>query len=189
MLSFIQQFVLSPRRTGAIYQSSSKLADAITDYANLDSVSSVIELGSGTGVFTEKIQSKINHNTDFAVIELNPIFASQTKKICPTVTVYNDCASNIEKILSVRRLDSCDVIISGLPWTLFESGEQEKLIKIIQKSLSNGGSFLTFSYAHGQVFSSARRFRRVLEKHFFSMQTTPVVWRNVPPAFIYICEK
>jgi phospholipid N-methyltransferase len=34
-----------------------------------------------------------------------------------------------------------------------------------------------------------RRFRRLLEANFSRVIATEIVWRNLPPAFVYRCEK
>ena len=99
MFRFLKQYILDPKKTGAIATSSNRLAELITESANLPKAKTVVELGSGTGAFTEKILKKINENTIFFSIELNPYFAKETKKRCPDAIVYNDSAENLREYL------------------------------------------------------------------------------------------
>ena len=33
------------------------------------------------------------------------------------------------------------------------------------------------------------RFRRLMQERFATFETTPTIWRNVPPAYVYRCRK
>ena len=95
---FIQEFLKNPTRTGTFAQSSVGLSKLITDTANLGTKKCVVELGSGTGVFTKEILNKINPETCFFCLESNKKFVKQTQKKYPQATVYHDSAENIKKI-------------------------------------------------------------------------------------------
>ena len=122
LIQFLKQFVVHTTKTGAIAPSSEGLADLITDTAGLDSASAVIEFGTGTGVFTEKILQKISNETRFFAIEINPDFVEATRKRCPEVKVYHDSASNAKKYLNEIGINECDCIICGLPWASVTTG-------------------------------------------------------------------
>jgi phosphatidylethanolamine/phosphatidyl-N-methylethanolamine N-methyltransferase len=49
--------------------------------------------------------------------------------------------------------------------------------------------FATFAYRHGMALAAARRFRRTLHATFGEVVLTPTVWRNMPPAFVYVCRR
>ena len=51
------------------------------------------------------------------------------------------------------------------------------------------GVFTTFAYRHGMALAAARRFRRALHETFDEVLLTPTVWRNMPPAFVYVCRR
>ncbi len=118
MIKFVKEFVLSPRKTGAIAPSSSELATAITDSVDMAMAKTVVEFGSGTGVFTERILKKIGDDTVFFAMEINPSFVAKTRKRCPDAIVYQDWAENVKKYLENHGQSHCDCIVSGLPWTL-----------------------------------------------------------------------
>ena len=189
MCLFIKQFLSNPISTGAIHPSSEQLADLITETAELKKRSTIVEIGSGTGVFTEKICEKKNEKANFFVIELNPLFVKQTKNRCPNVKVFEGSAENINTYLSEQGYSGCECIISGLPWASFSSEMQDKILQSLYDSMVPGAVFLTFSYWQSLITPSGRRFRTKLTDKFGSVQKTKVVWKNVPPAFVYSVYK
>jgi phosphatidylethanolamine/phosphatidyl-N-methylethanolamine N-methyltransferase len=42
---------------------------------------------------------------------------------------------------------------------------------------------------HAAWLPASRRFRQRLERHFKRVETTPIVWRNLPPAFVFCCAR
>jgi len=188
-IRFLKQFLLCPSQTGAIAKSSEGLADLITDTAELSKASVVIEFGSGTGVFTEKILQKTKTGTTFFAIDINPDFIQATRKRCPNAHIYHDCATNAKKYLNIHSHRYCDCIISGLPWASFTDKLQGDLIDTILDVLKPGGKFLTFAYLQGMLLPGGRRFKKKLHAKFKKITTTPTVWMNIPPAFVYCAEK
>lgn len=186
---FFNQFRKDIFNIGAIAPSSKSLANYITSIINLSEKKSVVELGSGTGIFTKKISKKISKTSTFFALEINEYFASQTKQNCPDVTVYQDNAKNIQKYLNDNGKESCDCIISGLPWSCFDENKQEELINSIYNSLEDGGEFLTFAYIQSSFLPQGIKFKELLEKKFKVTIQTKTVWTNLPPAFVYICTK
>lgn len=189
MCLFIKQFFSNPVTTGAVHPSSDELADLITDTAQLSKRSTIVEIGSGTGVFTEKICGKKDDNADFFVIELNPLFVEQTKKRCPYVSVFEDSAENIHTYLASRGLSGCECIISGLPWASFNNELQDSILQSLYDAMNPGAVFLTFSYLQSLIMPSGRRFKKKLNDMFGSVQQTNIVWKNIPPAFVYSVYK
>ncbi len=188
-LKFFTQFIIHPTRTGAILPSSDKLCDLMTDTADLPNVSTVIELGSGTGVITERIMAKKADNTTFFALEINPAFVEATKRRCPDALVYQSSAENVMKHLELHGESGCDRIISSLPWSTFKGETQQLILDSIYDVLKPGGIFLTYAYVLGIVAPSAWRFKKKLYAKFDKVKTSRTVWSNIPPAFIYICEK
>jgi phosphatidylethanolamine/phosphatidyl-N-methylethanolamine N-methyltransferase len=188
-LEFFKEFVAYPKITGAITPSSERLSELITNIANLPEAESVIEFGSGTGVFTEKILKKLPPKTNFIAIESNANFVAATKSRCPQVTICHDNAIRAKKILQIHGLSSCDCIISGLPWASFDKEFQNQLLDIVFEILSPGGKFVTFAYLHGLILTGGINFRNKVQSSFSKVTTTKPVWLNTPPAFVYCAQK
>ena len=189
VVEFLKYFVTSPNVTGSVVASSERLSDLITDSAVLREISSVVELGPGTGVFTRKIVQKMPEDARFFALEINPEFAREVKKRYPKAIVHCDSAANVRKHLEAAGLNSCDRIICGLPWASFREELQNELLDAIVDVLRPGGMFLTFAYLHGLLLPAGIRFRRKLFSMFRKVTLTRTVWRNVPPAFVYRAEK
>jgi phospholipid N-methyltransferase len=161
----------------------------MAETADLHNARAVVELGPGTGVFTEKIIERLHRDAVFFALELNHHFVLETKKRCPSATVYHDSAANISKYLRKHGAVKCDCIISSLPWGVFAPRLQMEIMSAIVDALHPQGEFLTYSYIGGQLLPAARSFRKMLSRYFPKVKKTPFVWRNIPPAFIYHCRK
>ncbi|MBT3407940.1 SAM-dependent methyltransferase [Candidatus Woesearchaeota archaeon] len=189
MNQFLKQFFKHIKCTGAIAPSSKHLSKFIVDLANLSNKKCIIELGSGTGVFTKEIVKQKNSKSTFFCLEINKEFVSITKKNCPGIIVYNSSADKINKYLLKHNEKYCDCIISGLPWAAFDNSLQINLLNSIYDSLSKNGVFLTFAYIQGSYLPSGMKFKQLLLKKFKSVEKSKIIWKNLPPAFVYICKK
>ena len=169
--------------------SSSQLSLAIVKTAEVSHSHSVIELGPGTGVITAQIEKRLSKQAKFFAIELSSCLADSVRKDFPNLTVYNGCATEIEKYMSIHGMTECDTVISGLPWVSFPQPMQTCMLDAIVSVLPKGGTFVTFAYLGVHLLPAGRRIREMLEKRFSLVHKTEVVWKNVPPAFIYHCTK
>jgi phosphatidylethanolamine/phosphatidyl-N-methylethanolamine N-methyltransferase len=188
-LKFIKQFVCHPTQTGAIWPSSLELAHAITDAAGLKEASVIVEWGSGTGVFTEMVLQKKQKNALFFAMELNPEFVETTQTRCPSAKIYHASATETPKYLALNNASQCDTVICGLPWAAFDESLQDALLDALLNILRPGARFLTFAYLQGLLLPAGRRFRQKLRSRFSHVATTRTVWRNTPPAFVYIATR
>jgi phospholipid N-methyltransferase len=82
-----------------------------------------------------------------------------------------------------------DCIVSGLPWASFPESRQVEFLDEMMRVLKPGGQFVTFAYVHGLFLPPGRRFSRILPKYFSSISKSPVIWKNIPPAFVYRCTR
>jgi len=188
-MRFFWNFVRHPTATGAIAPSSDRLARQITQAAQLAGARMIVEFGTGTGVFTEKILAQMPPESRFVGLELNPDFVEATRQRCPQAEIVLDSAVEARKHLERLGCTTCDRIISGLPWASFPEKLQDELLSTIQDILSAEGLFLTFAYLQGLCLPAGRRFRRKLHRWFTRVSTTAVVWVNLPPALVYVARK
>jgi len=177
------------KTTGMLAPSKKPLIDAIIHEADLPKKKCVIELGSGTGVFTKRIMKKINTETSFFVLEINDYFVKETRRRCPGIKVYHDSANNINQYLIENGYNSCDCVISGLPWSYFDYNLQKEMLLNIEKSLCRGGSFITYAHLHGLILPSAKRFKKLLNEIFLNVSMSKIIWKNFPPCIIYHAKK
>jgi phospholipid N-methyltransferase len=155
----------------------------------LQSADTVVELGPGTGAFTRAIQDTIVPSATFFALEINQEFATNLRRQFPDLTVHHDSAEKLPEYLAHHGKSEVDCILSGLPWASLPMKVTAGTMTAVAESLRPGGTFATFAYAHAVYLPKARSFRRRLEGLFAKVETSPVVWRNLPPAFVYQCTK
>lgn len=188
-LTFIKESIIEPKIVGAFIESSDALAEKIISVAELENAKVVVEFGTGTGIFTEKIMENISSDTLFFAMEVNKLFVEKTQERCPEALIYNESAEAINKYLSLHGEKKCDCIISSLPFGFFDNDMQEKIFTAIIKALAPNGQFITFSYLHAALVEDGKHFRKLLHRHFSTVQKSDIIWKNIPPALVYSCRK
>lgn len=156
---------------------------------DLKHADTVVELGPGTGAFTGLILRRLGRQTTFFAVELMAENARALRRQFPGLTVYRGSAESLRDYLDREGKAFADCIISGLPWSNMLAAIQDQILEAILASLAPQGVFTTFAYLHAAWLPTARHFRKRLEASFASVKVSPVVWRNVPPAFVYRCRR
>jgi phospholipid N-methyltransferase len=98
-------------------------------------------------------------------------------------------ARDLGKLLADRGIDHVDAVVAGLPWALFDQATQDAALGEVSKAIGATGAFTTFGYLHGMTLAAARRFRGTLRDTFEEVLVSATVWRNLPPAFVYVCRR
>jgi phospholipid N-methyltransferase len=173
-----------PGQIGAIAPSSSRLARAISTSIPERGDPVVVELGAGTGPFTAEIQRRLAGRGRHLAIEINPTLAQLLRNRFTQTEVIEGDARFLPSQLAECGLRHADVVISSLPWTMFEPETQELLLKAVLDVLAPHSVFSTFAYAHATPLPGARRFRELAARHFEEVVPSRTVWRNLPPAFV-----
>jgi len=184
--------VVRPKKnaTGAIAPSGKSLAKAMVEMAQVPFADTIVELGPGTGVFTEEILRAKKPSARLYALEVNEKFVEATRKRCPEAVVYHESAQNISRILGQAGHEYCDAIISGHPWTIFPKEMQRAILDVVYESLRPGGLFVTFSYLLSPLTPSGRRFFvKALPQRFEQVQEKKYIWKNVPPCMVYCVRK
>ncbi len=176
---FIRQSLISFIQVGAILPSSSQLAKRITKNIN---GKLVLELGPGTGIFTEEILKKLPSDGKVICIENNKIFAAHLRKKITDkrFKLVIDDALNLKKILREQGVDRVDCVVSGLPIGNFSKQDKRKVLQDIHDSLEGGGQYLQFEYFLAGIKAV---------KEFFPKIVISFEFFNVPPAFVMECKK
>jgi phosphatidylethanolamine/phosphatidyl-N-methylethanolamine N-methyltransferase len=185
---FLGTFVAAPRTVGAVAPSSAALAAEIVRQARVAHARTIVELGGGTGSFTRKIAEVAPRDAMIVSIEINAAFAEILSKRFERVRVIAGSAERAGDYLRAAGRSSADCVVSGLPWAAFDTGLQSRLLTAIAGLLADGGTFATFAYLHASKLPAAIRFRDQLHAIFSKVRESRVVWRNIPPAFVYGCE-
>ncbi|WP_214410373.1 class I SAM-dependent methyltransferase [Sphaerisporangium fuscum] len=182
---FFGQFMRSPGTTGAVAPSSRRLARLVTTPVPEKGDPVIVELGPGTGVFTDEIQRRLGGRGDHLAVEINPRLAARLADRHPAAKIVVADAVNLPQLLAKHGHERADVVVSGLPWAAFPGELQDRLLEAIIGTLSPEGAFTTFAYVHARTLPPALRFRRRLLERFEEVVASRTVWGNVPPAFVY----
>jgi phosphatidylethanolamine/phosphatidyl-N-methylethanolamine N-methyltransferase len=185
----LTEFLQRPLATGTIVPSSSHLAKLMVRYAGLGEADVVLEYGAGTGAITGHILRELPPRAKFAAIEINPQLAAIFRESHPGVPVFEDSVENVRAICDSMEVAMVDCIISGLPWALFSKSMQVRILDQMMRVLKPGGRFVAFGYPQSLVLPAARHFAALLPIYFTAVSRSAVVWRNVPPAFVYRCRR
>jgi phosphatidylethanolamine/phosphatidyl-N-methylethanolamine N-methyltransferase len=188
-LLFFRKFVERPGKIGAVTPSSRSLCRKIVGSAALDAAQGVVEYGPGTGVVTELLREAVPTDCRLFAIEVDPTLAEGLQSRFPDLTVYRDSVSNVVELCSKEGLEHLDCVVSGLPWASFSEEDQARYLEATLEVLKPGGQFLTFAYVHGTWLRQGRRFRRKLSEYFSHVSRSRIVWKNLPPAYIYVCRR
>lgn len=188
-LKFFKEFVAGPMNTGAVSPSSKALAKVMTREAGVGDASLVVEFGPGTGVFTSAIVEELSADAHFLAMEINPEFVAILQQRYPRVDVVQDSAVNVANYLRKEEVGACESIVCGLPLAAFDDEVQDALLEAALEVLGPGGRFAAFSYVHSPFLPRGRRIRAKLFEGFSRVEKTPVVWGNLPPAFVYCARK
>lgn len=83
----------------------------------------------------------------------------------------------------------CDAIVSSLPFASFEGGTQDAILSEVLEALTDEGRFVTFTYLHSCYLPAGRHFREKLFQRFGHVDVSPIVWKSLPPAYVYCAVK
>ena len=187
--TFLKNFLRNPGQVGAIAPSSKRLVDMMVDWFEWDQIRNVVEFGPGTGVFTQAIHERLHPEGKFFAVEKSAEMAEVTRKRCPNVKVYNDSVTHIARLCQQESIEKIDAVICGLPWAYFPESLQTEIIESMLGVLDPKAQFATFAYWQGVILPAGSRFNRRLRNTFASVERSPSVWLNLPPAFVYRCTK
>ena len=111
------------------------------------------------------------------------------KRNFPKLIVYHDSVTNVCKYLYLNSTEYADIIVSSLPWSCFENELQDISLNETLKALRKGGKFVTYIYLNSLLMPSGKQFQKKLLCNFSTINRSPIIWQNIPPAFIYECIK
>jgi phospholipid N-methyltransferase len=183
-LRFVGAFVRAPFKVGALWPSSADLSRAVATSCDFDHDDTVVELGPGTGNFTELLLKKLDGRGRLVALEINPTNIDILRSRFSPCEIVQDSA---EHLLRYVGPGDARCVVSGLAWGNMFPALQDRIIEAIVKSLAPGGQFVAFAYVHARWFPTTLRFRKLMFREFARVETTPIIWRNVPPAYVYRC--
>jgi phospholipid N-methyltransferase len=177
-------FLRHPGTVGTVAPSSARLAREMVAALEPGRPQIVVELGPGTGAFTEAIVERLRPGDRLLAIELEPDFVRQLRKRFPSLDCA--CASAIDLVALARERDfaAVDHIVSGLPFASLPPATSRGVLDAIHGVLRPGGTFTTFQYVHAYALPRAVEFRREVGARLGDPASRSLVLWNIPPAFV-----
>ena len=184
--TFFLQWLKNPLRVAAISPSSKQLARQMMTQLPRHA-RRVIELGGGTGVFT---QALIDHGiapADLLVLELNEELHQHLVRQFPGAMVVCGDAGNLAGIAEMRGFSGenrADAVISGLGLLSMPRQMQQAILQAAFDSLQPDGRFIQFTYGPANPV-----IREVIEALELNARRASFTWWNVPPATVYVYQR
>jgi phosphatidylethanolamine/phosphatidyl-N-methylethanolamine N-methyltransferase len=184
---FAAQFVRAPVATASVWPSSTALARAMTDaaLASVRPAPVVVELGAGSGAFTGLLAHRLAGRGRQLAVEINPVLAHRLAERFAHVEVVPADVAELPALLALRGIAGADAVVSGLGWSATRPGREDPLVPVVARALADDGVFVQFAYCATSWAAPARALRAELDDCFADVETSPVVWRNLPPAVVY----
>lgn len=176
---FLSKFIKSPKIIGSITPSSTFLAQAMIKPIDWKNARSIVELGAGTGIFTRYIQQLKHPHCKGIIFEQDEEMAGRLIKLYRGF-YYSSRAEDLYPILQKLGLYEVDYILSGLPLANFTQSLRDRILDGVVRSLKPGGLFIQFQYSLQMKNQLYERFAKI------DLGFVPL---NIPPAFVYYCQK
>lgn len=183
--------------TSAVVPSSRYLTRAMLAPLPLRRARVVVEFGPGTGAITRALLEGLPAQATLLSFEINPRFRAYLEANLPDprLVVVAAGAEHAAEELARRGIRQVDAAVSSLGLTLMPDRQRQAAVRSLVSLLSPDGVFTQYQYLHGLLAYLQKtdghfvRFtvNRFL-KSYFSQVSREVVWRNLPPAFVFTCR-
>lgn len=197
--TFMVQLATNPTQVGAFAPSSKYVALEMTS-AIRQAVAKksgkelrILEVGAGSGTFTRRIIEDAGQNYHLDVIEINPDFCKVLRNLfghLPCVKIHQI------DILQWKPEEPYDVIISALPFNVFDEHFLKKIFHHYEQLLIPGGDLSYFEirgvmrvrklFLYGKKMAELQKKLDVI-KEFREryLQRTVTVLANLPPVYVH----
>lgn len=179
--NFWRNFINDPKRVSAVMPSGQALASMITREI-APHHAPVIELGPGTGVFTQSLIDRGIPEDQLILVEYGNRFVTQLEKRFPKATVLNLDARKLNTVLTGKA--RAGAVISGLPLLSMPRQAKLQIIRSAFSHLRKDGVMYQFTYGVRSPIPPAIRRRLNLE-----VENIGFAKANIPPASVYRIRK
>ncbi len=178
--TFFLQWAKHPLTTASMVPSGRQLTRQMMRQLPADA-RHVVELGAGTGVFT---QALIEHGIapeDLLVVELNPEFHGLLCRRFPALEIMNGDARDLQAIVARAGMDAgVDAVVSGLGFLAMPREIQKQILEAVFAVLGKGRSLIQFTYGPKAPIP-----QDLLEELGLTATRVGFAPLNLPPAFVY----
>jgi phosphatidylethanolamine/phosphatidyl-N-methylethanolamine N-methyltransferase len=181
-LLFLRALVRDPTRVGAVAPSGRALAKLITaDLTPADLP--IIELGPGTGAFTEALIARGVPEQALALVEADPSFARNLQTRFPRARVLRMDAAQLAGVGALFD-PPAGAVVSGLPLLSMPPATVAAIMRGVLRHTRAGGSLYQFTYLPRCPVPAA-----VMSQLGLEATRIGAAWANLPPGFVFRIRK
>jgi phospholipid N-methyltransferase len=164
--------------TGALTFSSKALVAKMLSHADFSKAKIIVELGGGDGSISQGIVDRMAPGAKLYVFEIHKSFCESMEKLFPqeNVIIINDSAANINQYLDGEKVD---YVLSSLPFSLISPEVKDQILAASKSALNPSGFFIQICYSY--------LLKNLFKKHFGKVKTSFTL-KNLPPAFVMVCN-
>ena len=186
--TFLVEYLKNPRSIGSLVPSSRFLARTMLHYVDFSRVSTIIELGAGTGNITEEIARCKKPGARLLSFEPHPLFykilVERFHNNNQEIQLVQTRAENFSAYLRGQGLSAPDAVISSLPLATWSPEHQFNTLELIAEALPPRGVFVQFQY-----LLPCKHYASSCLKELFLRVYCESSLLNIPPARVYTCVK
>ncbi|MBI2134722.1 methyltransferase domain-containing protein [Candidatus Woesearchaeota archaeon] len=182
-LNFLANYLKKPKEVAAILPSSKFVIGRIKRLIDFEKADCIVEFGPGTGSVSKMLLSNMKSNAKLLCFETNNRFCSYLRQNFSDkrITIINDSAENLD--IHLKKLDagSVDYFISSIPFTFLDKKAKTMILKKVSSELKPGKRLIV-----------SQQYNLHLKKYlldYFDKVIVDIELRNIPPSFIYVCDK
>jgi len=184
--TFFREWLKAPLTTAAVSPSSQELAAEMLRELPV-APRRVVELGGGTGVFTEALLKRGIPPEHLLVFELNDTLHQHLQQRFPRTPIVCADARNIVAVLREQGFaepGGVDAIISGLGLLSMNAELQRDILKPAFEALAPDGRFIQFTYGPTNPVKTP-----VMRQLGLHARRAGFTLRNLPPASVYVLTR
>jgi phosphatidylethanolamine/phosphatidyl-N-methylethanolamine N-methyltransferase len=177
-LLFLRAWVRDPARVGAVAPSGRALANLITaDLTPADLP--VVELGPGTGAFTEALIARGVPESGLALVEADASFARSLRTRFPRARVLTMDAAQLGGVSALFDRPA-GAAVSGLPLLSMPPATVAAIMRGVFHHMRPGGALYQFTYLPRCPVPPA-----VMTELGLHATRIGAAWANLPPGFVF----
>lgn len=151
---FLRSFIKDPTTVGSLAPSSKYLTREITQFVateKTDQPRRYLEVGAGTGAFTEELVRRIKDHDHLDILDIDPQFCQLLRAKYGAKNIHVHCTP----VEDFKPNATYDGIVSGLPLNSFSSSQVETILGALKRLTKPKGTISYYEYLWLPTIKSA----------------------------------
>ncbi len=187
-LVFLRRAIRRPDLLATPFVTGDRLAHQLAGVVPEGCTGTVVELGAGTGALSAPIRDRLGPGARHLAIEIDGELVAHLRATKPWLEIVQGDALDYDGLLAQAGIDKVDAVVSSLPWALFDQPQRRELLAAIGARMAPHGVFATITTWMAMP-ARVRELRAALNGAFDEVVETSTVWRNPPPARLFVCRR